>query len=63
MVLPAARAPRTDREFYADARYGEMWVGTRDSAEEMAAGFTGLAVAHIDELEQHRRWRPRPTSA
>ena len=44
------RAPRTDREFYADARYGEMWVGTRDSAEEMAAA-TGLAVAHIDELE------------
>ena len=44
------RAPRTDREFYADARYGEMWVGTRDSAEEMAAA-TGLAVAHIDGLE------------
>ncbi len=44
------RAPRTDREFYADARYGEMWVGTRDSADEMAAA-TGLAVAHIDELE------------
>jgi Xaa-Pro aminopeptidase len=44
------RAPRTDREFYADARYGEMWVGTRDSAEEMAAA-TGLEVAHIDELE------------
>ncbi|MBK7821797.1 MAG: aminopeptidase P family protein [Tessaracoccus sp.] len=44
------RAPRTDREFYADARYGEMWVGTRDSAEEMSAA-TGLAVAHIDELE------------
>ncbi|AQP52619.1 aminopeptidase P family protein [Tessaracoccus flavescens] len=31
------RAPRTDREFYADARYGEMWVGQRDSLEEMSA--------------------------
>ncbi|MFT3887484.1 MAG: aminopeptidase P family protein [Arachnia sp.] len=44
------RAPRTEREFYADARYGEMWVGQRDSAEEMTAA-TGLTVAHIDELE------------
>ena len=31
------RAPRTDREFYADARYGEMWVGQRESLEEMSA--------------------------
>ncbi len=31
------RAPRTDREFYADSTYGEMWVGQRDSLEEMAA--------------------------
>ena len=31
------RAPRTDREFYADARYGEMWVGQRDSLEELSA--------------------------
>lgn len=31
------RAPRTDREFYADSRYGEMWVGQRDSLEEMSA--------------------------
>lgn len=31
------RAPRTDAEFYADARYGEMWVGQRESLDEMAA--------------------------
>src|SRR5690606_8740908 len=31
------RAPRTDREFYADSRYGEVWVGKRDSLEEMAS--------------------------
>lgn len=43
------RAPRTDREFYADARYGEMWVGVRDSAEEMAAA-TRIACRHGDEL-------------
>ena len=43
------RAPRTDPEFYADARYGEMWVGTRESLAEMAA-LTGLACAPISEL-------------
>lgn len=31
------RVPRTDKEFYADSRYGEMWVGQRASLEEMAA--------------------------
>lgn len=31
------RAPRTDREFYADSRYGEVWVGKRDSLEEMSS--------------------------
>ncbi len=43
------RAPRTDREFYADARYGEMWVGQRDSLEEMAAA-TGIECRDIREL-------------
>ncbi len=52
------RAPRTDREFYADARYGEMWVGRRDSLDEMAAA-TGLACRDILELEDViRRARP-----
>ena len=31
------RCPRTDEEFYASSRYGEMWVGQRDSLEEMSA--------------------------
>ena len=44
------RAPRTDPEFYADARYGEMWVGQRESLAEMAA-MTGLDVAPISELD------------
>ena len=44
------RAPRTDREFYADARYGEMWVGQRDSLEEMEAAI-GFECRHIEELE------------
>ena len=45
------RAPRTDREFYADSRYGEVWVGQRESLEEMAA-MTGLAVAPIADLDE-----------
>lgn len=53
------RAPRTDREFYADARYGEMWVGRRDSLDEMAAA-TGLACRDIRELEDVIRHSPRP---
>lgn len=44
------RAPRTSEEFYANARYGEMWVGQRESLPEMAA-LTGLAVADIADLE------------
>ena len=53
------RAPRTDREFYADARYGEMWVGRRDSLDEMSAA-TGLACRDIRELEDVIRHSPRP---
>lgn len=44
------RAPRTDPEFYADARYGEMWVGQRESLEEMRA-LTGIDCAPISELD------------
>ena len=43
------RAPRTDPEFYASARYGEMWVGQRDSLAEMAS-LTGLDCRHIDDF-------------
>lgn len=46
------RAPRTDEEFYADARYGEMWVGQRESLDEMAA-MVGFACAPISELADH----------
>ncbi len=44
------RAPRTDREFYADSRYGEMWVGQRESLEEMRA-LTGIDCAPVSELD------------
>ena len=43
------RAPRTDREFYADPTYGEMWVGKRESLEEMSA-MTGLTCRDISQL-------------
>jgi len=44
------RAPRTDPEFYADSRYGEMWVGMRESLAEMTA-LTGLSCAPISEFD------------
>lgn len=44
------RAPRTDPEFYADTRYGEMWVGQRESLAEMSA-LTGLECRPISELD------------
>ncbi len=43
------RAPRDSEEFYADTRYGEMWVGRRPSLEEMAA-LCGISCAHMDDL-------------
>lgn len=43
------RAPRTDPEFYADPRYGEMWVGQRESLDEMSA-LTGLPCRPLAEL-------------
>ncbi len=43
------RAPRTDPEFYADSRYGEMWVGQRESLAEMEA-ISGLSCAPISQL-------------
>lgn len=41
------RAERDTEEFYADSRYGELWVGVRPSLEEITAA-TGLPTAHID---------------
>jgi len=44
------RAGRDTEEFYADSRYGELWVGVRPSLEEIAA-LTGLECRSIDELD------------
>lgn len=43
-------AGRDTEEFYADARYGEFWVGARPTLEELETR-TGLRCAHIDELD------------
>ena len=43
------RAGRDSEEFYADARYGELWVGVRPSLEEVEAE-TGITCRHIAEL-------------
>ncbi|RRD05817.1 aminopeptidase P family protein [Arachnia propionica] len=45
------RCPRTDEEFYASSRYGEMWVGQRDSLAEMTSR-TGLECRDIRELRE-----------
>lgn len=45
------RAPRTDEEFYASARYGEMWVGRRDSLAEMSAR-VGIECRKISQLDE-----------
>ncbi|UFU03942.1 aminopeptidase P family protein [Ruania suaedae] len=42
-------AGRDTEEFYADARYGEFWVGARPTLAELEAR-TGIRCAHIDEL-------------
>ncbi|RPF27656.1 aminopeptidase P family protein [Georgenia muralis] len=43
------RAGRDTEEFYADSRYGELWVGVRPSLAEVSAR-TGLRAEHIDSL-------------
>jgi Xaa-Pro aminopeptidase len=45
------RAGRDTQEFYADARYGELWVGVRPSLEEIEAEL-GLTARHLDELPE-----------
>jgi Xaa-Pro aminopeptidase len=45
------RAPRDSEEFYADARYGELWVGARPSLDEVSAE-TGIAAVHLDRLAE-----------
>jgi Xaa-Pro aminopeptidase len=48
------RAPRDAAEFYADSRFGELWVGRRPSLAEMSA-LCGIPCSHIDELSDHLR--------
>ncbi len=45
------RAGRDSEEFYADARYGELWVGARQSLAEIEAE-TQIAARHLDELTE-----------
>ncbi|WP_226345118.1 aminopeptidase P family protein [Agilicoccus flavus] len=47
-------APRDDEEFFADARYGEFWVGARPTIDQLSAE-TGLEARHVDELESALR--------
>ena len=42
-------AGRDTEEFFADARYGEFWVGARPTLEDVEAEF-GLTARHIDDL-------------
>ncbi len=45
------RAGRDTEEFYASARYGELWVGARPSLAEVEA-LTGIECAHLQDLEE-----------
>ena len=47
-------APRDSEEFYADSRFGELWVGRRPSLEEMSA-LSGIPCAAISELPDQLR--------
>ena len=44
-------APRNTEEFYADARYGEFWVGARPSLDDVTT-LTGIEARHVDELRE-----------
>ena len=48
------RAPRDTEEFYADSRFGELWVGRRASLEEMSA-LCDIPCASISDLEDQLR--------
>ncbi len=43
------RAGRDTEEFWADARYGEFWVGARPSLTDVEARL-GLVCRHVDDL-------------
>lgn len=42
-------AARDTEEFFADARYGEFWIGARPSLADITT-LTGIEARHIDEL-------------
>lgn len=44
-------AGRDTEEFFADARYGEFWVGARPTLEDLAV-LTGIRTAPLDELTE-----------
>ncbi|GAA4736798.1 aminopeptidase P family protein [Isoptericola chiayiensis] len=44
-------APRDTEEFYADARYGEFWVGARPTLDDVTTA-TGIEARHVDELRE-----------
>jgi Xaa-Pro aminopeptidase len=48
------RAPRDSEEFYADSRFGELWVGRRPSVEEMSA-LCDIRCAAIADLPDQLR--------
>jgi Xaa-Pro aminopeptidase len=48
------RAPRDSEEFYADTRFGELWVGRRPSLEEMSA-LCDIPCAALSELPDQLR--------
>jgi Xaa-Pro aminopeptidase len=48
------RTPRDAEEFYADPRYGGMWVGARPSLDELGAR-CGISCADISELPDQLR--------
>ena len=55
------RVPRSNEEFYASARYGEMWVGQRESLAEMSALCAGLPTAASEGLDAALRERADST--
>jgi len=48
------RPPRDSEEFYADSRFGELWVGRRASLEDMSA-LCDIPCAAISELPDQLR--------
>ena len=43
------RSPRDTDEFFRDRKYGELWIGRRQTLAEKSAEL-GLETAHLDEL-------------